>query len=596
MVLRILPKNIADMIAAGEVVQRPASVVKELMENAVDAGAMDVKVIILDAGRTLIQVIDNGCGMSPDDAVLCFERHATSKLASAEDLHRIETFGFRGEALASIAAVSEVTLRTRRAEDETGVEVTMAGSEHTGTKEVQAPTGCNFAVRNLFYNIPARRKFLKSDSVELRHIVEEFQRVAITRPDIAFTLTHNGKDIHVVKPGRSLKFRIQDLLGPGVVGEIMDVHAETSIGNLSGFVGKPESAKKTLGNQFFFVNGRFFRSPYLHKAVMKAYENLISDGVTPSYFLFLEVDPASMDVNIHPTKTEIKFEEEQMLFQTVLGAVKEVLGRSGVGGGIDFDNPEEKDMPVIGPSFREYKPQAMPSEGADFNYNPFDPMEEFPGSSPGMTVGGYASHVDKHENYGVLFQERTLPTAQILVVQGRYILTQSASGIMMVHVRRAMERLLYGRFLKALTANAHVSQTALFPEQVNVGVEGKLLFEDNASLLAGLGFDIVPLGKDTVAVNAVPEGFSAEPGKAEELVRNILSILADDHSSLPGVMEQTLAQKFAAVGAAGARKPASPIEAQRLVDALLQEENPEFTPSGKRIISIVPLEEIEKRF
>jgi len=596
MVLRILPKNIADMIAAGEVVQRPASVVKELMENAVDAGAMDVKVIILDAGRTLIQVIDNGCGMSPDDAVLCFERHATSKLASAEDLHRIETFGFRGEALASIAAVSEVTLRTRRAEDETGVEVTMAGSEHTGTKEVQAPTGCNFAVRNLFYNIPARRKFLKSDSVELRHIVEEFQRVAITRPDIAFTLTHNGKDIHVVKPGRSLKFRIQDLLGPGVVGEIMDVHAETSIGNLCGFVGKPESAKKTLGNQFFFVNGRFFRSPYLHKAVMKAYENLIPDGVTPSYFLFLEVDPASMDVNIHPTKTEIKFEEEQMLFQTVLGAVKEVLGRSGVGGGIDFDNPEEKDMPVIGPSFREYKPQAMPSEGADFNYNPFDPMEEIPGSSPGMTVGGYASHVDKHENYGVLFQERTLPTAQILVVQGRYILTQSASGIMMVHVRRAMERLLYGRFLKALTANAHVSQTALFPEQVNVGVEGKLLFEDNASLLAGLGFDIVPLGKDTVAVNAVPEGFSAEPGKAEELVRNILSILADDHSSLPGVMEQTLAQKFAAVGAAGARKPASPIEAQRLVDALLQEENPEFTPSGKRIISIVPLEEIEKRF
>ncbi|MBQ6197751.1 MAG: DNA mismatch repair endonuclease MutL [Bacteroidales bacterium] len=582
MVLRILPKNIADMIAAGEVVQRPASVVKELMENAVDAGATDIKVIVLDAGRTLIQVIDNGCGMSADDAVLCFERHATSKLESAEDLHRIETFGFRGEALASIAAVAEVTLKTRRAEDETGVEVTMAGSEHTGTREVQAPTGCNFAVRNLFYNIPARRKFLKSDSVELRHIIEEFQRVAITRPDIAFTLTHNGKDIHVVKPGRSLKFRIQDLLGPGVVGEIMDVHAETSIGNLSGFVGRPESAKKTLGNQFFFVNGRYFRSPYLHKAVMKAYENLIPDGVTPSYFLFLEVDPASMDVNIHPTKTEIKFEEEQMLFQTVLGAVKEVLGRAGAGGGIDFDNPEDKDMPVIGPSFREYKPQAMPSEGADFSYNPFDPMEE--------------SHVDRHENYGVLFEERTLPTHQILVVQGRYILTQSASGIMVVHVRRAMERLLYGRFLKALTANAHVNQTALFPEQVTVGVEGKLLFEDNASLLAGLGFDIVPLGKDTVAVNAVPEGFSAEPGKAEELVRNILGILADDHSSLPGLMEQGLAQKFAAVGAAGAQKPSSPIEAQRLVDALLQEENPEFTPSGKKIISIVPMEEIEKRF
>ena len=602
MTLRILPKNIAYMIAAVEGVQRPASVVKELMEKAVDAGATEVTVVVLDSGRTLIQVIDNGCGMSPDDAVLCFERHATSKLQTAEDLHHILTFGFRGEALASIAAVSEVTLRTRREEDETGVEVTMAGSEHTGTREVQAPTGCNFAVRNLFYNIPARRKFLKSDSVELRHIIEEFQRVAITRPDVAFTLTHNGKDIHVVKPGRSLKFRIQDLLGPGVVGEIMDVHAETSIGNLSGFVGKPESAKKTLGNQFFFVNGRFFRSPYLHTAVMKAYENLIPEGVTPSYFLFLEVDPGSMDVNIHPTKTEIKFEEEQMLFQTVLGAVKEVLGRSGVGGGIDFDNPEDKDMPVIGPSFREYKPQAVPSEGVDLSYNPFDPMEEIPGTSPRMTVGGYGpkmtypSHVDKDPNYGVLFEERTLPTHQILVVQGRYILTQSASGIMVVHVRRAMERLLYGRFLKALTANAHVSQTSLFPEQVNVGVEGKLLFDDNASLLSGLGFDIVPFGNDTVVLNAVPEGFSAEPGKAEETVRNILAILADDHASLPGVMEQSLAQKFAALGAAGAQKPSSPIEAQRLVDSLLQGENPEFTPSGKRIISIVPIDEIEKRF
>ena len=585
MTLRILPKNIADMIAAGEVVQRPASVVKELMENAVDAGATDVKVVILDAGRTLIQVIDNGSGMSPDDAVLCFERHATSKLATAEDLHRIQTFGFRGEALASIAAVAEVTLRTRRAEDETGVEVTMAGSEHTGTKEIQAPQGCNFAVRNLFYNIPARRKFLKSDSVELRHIIEEFQRVAITRPDIAFTLTHNGKDIHVVKPGRSLKYRIQDLLGPAVVGEIMDVSAETSIGNLSGFVGKPESARKTLGNQFFFVNGRYFRSPYLHKAVMKAYENLIPEGVTPSYFLFLDVDPGTMDVNIHPTKTEIKFEEEQMLFQTILGAVKEVLGRAGVNGGIDFDNPEALEMPVIGKSFSEYRPQSVPTEGVDLNYNPFEPAP-----------GGYSSHVDKHQNYGALFEERTLPTAQILVVQGKYIFTQSASGIMIVHIRRARERLLYGRLLKALTANAHVTQTALFPVQVNVGKEGLLLFEDNAETLAKMGFDIVPFGTDTVVVNGVPEGFSAQPGKAEAMVRDILCILADDQASLPGIVEQKLAEKFAVLGAFGAEKLTSPVEAQRLVDALLQGENPEFAPSGKRIISIVPDEEIEKRF
>jgi len=594
MELRILPKNIADMIAAGEVVQRPASVVKELMENAVDAGATDVKVIILDAGRTLIQVIDNGCGMTPDDAVLCFERHATSKLASVEDLHNITSFGFRGEALASIAAVADVTLRTRRQDADLGVEVTFSGSEHTGTKEVSAPTGSNFAVRNLFYNIPARRKFLKSDNVEFRHIVEEFQRVALTRPDVAFTLTHNGKDIHVVKPGRSHKFRIQDLLGTSVVGEIMDISAETSIGTLNGYVGRPESAKKTLGNQFFFVNGRYFRSPYLHKAVMKAYENLVPEGVTPSYFIFLEVDPATLDVNIHPTKTEIKFMEEQMLFQTIYGAVREALGRAGAGGGIDFDNPEAREMPLPGRSFQEYRPAGIPSEGADFSYNPFDPVEDFvPQAQP---YKDYSSHVDRHENYGVLFEERTLPTAQILVVQGKYIITQSASGLMMVHIRRAQERLLYQRFYKALTAEAHVTQTALFPVQVNVGTAGKLVFDENALLLEKLGFDIAPFGNDVVVVNGVPEGFSAEPGKAEETVREVLRVLSEDKTALPGIMEQTMAEKFAAVGAASAPKISSPIEAQRLLDSLLQGENPEFTPSGRKIISIVSLEDVEKRF
>ena len=282
MELRILPGNIANMIAAGEVVQRPASVVKELMENALDAGADDVSVIITDAGRTLIRVIDNGCGMSPDDAVLCFERHATSKIATAEDLDNITTFGFRGEALASIAAVAEVTLRTKRAADEVGTEVQFAASEHISTREVSAPDGSSFSVRNLFYNIPARRKFLKSDNVEFKHIVEEFTRVALTRADVSFTLSHNGRDIYKLARAQSLKFRILDLLGTGVVGEIVDVHADTSTAIVRGFAGRPESAKKTLGNQFFFVNGRYFRSPYLHKAVMKAYENLIPEGVTPS--------------------------------------------------------------------------------------------------------------------------------------------------------------------------------------------------------------------------------------------------------------------------------------------------------------------------
>ena len=586
------------MIAAGEVVQRPASVVKELMENAVDAGATDVKVIVTDAGRTLIQVIDNGSGMNPDDAVLCFERHATSKLATPEDLHHILTFGFRGEALASIAAVADVTLRTRTPDQDAGVEVQMSASENKGTKEVSCPIGTNIAVRNLFFNIPARRKFLKSDNVELRHIVEEFQRVALTRPDIGFTLTHNGRDIHVVKPAKSFKFRIQDLLGPAIVGDIVDIEADTTIASLRGYAGRPESAKKTLGNQFFFVNGRYFRSPYLHKAVMKAYENLIPEGTTPSYFLYIDVDPASIDVNIHPTKAEIKFEEDQLLFQTVFAAVKEAMGRSSIAGNIDFDNPEAREMPVIGTSFREYTPSSTPTVGLDPDYDPF---MEMPSQAGHDAYGAghdmpYSTHVEKSQNYGALFENRTLPTQQILVVQGKYILTQSATGLMAVHVRRARERLFFDSFLKALTAEAHVSQQALFPVTVTVGVEGRLTIDAHSETLRKLGFDIAPFGPDSVVVNGVPEGYSAEPGKAEEMVGNLLLILSDDSASLPGVMEQAMAGKFAILGASGSEKLTSPLEAQRLVDALLQSDNPEYTPSGKKIISIVALEELEKKF
>ncbi|MBO4755451.1 MAG: DNA mismatch repair endonuclease MutL, partial [Bacteroidales bacterium] len=587
------PKNISDMIAAGEVVQRPASVVKELMENAVDAGATDIKVIVTDAGRTLIQVIDNGSGMNPDDAVLCFERHATSKLSSAEDLHHILTFGFRGEALASIAAVAEVTLRTRTADQEVGVEISMAGSEHLGTREVSCPIGSNFSVRNLFYNIPARRKFLKSDNVELRHIVEEFQRVALTRPDLAFTLTHNGKDIHVLKPAKSLKFRIQDLLGPAVTGDIMDISADTTIASVRGFVGRPESARKTVGNQFLFVNGRYFRSPYLHKAVMKAYENLIPEGSTPSYFIYLDVDPSTIDVNIHPTKTEIKFEEDQMLFQTLLAAIKEAMGKSSVAGSIEFDNPEAREIPVMGTRFQEYRPSTVPDAGVDLAYDPFQEMTGQADLSPKYNTSRY---VDKSENYGALFEDRTLPTAQVLVVQGKYILTQSASGLMIVHVRRARERILYDRFLQALTDGTHLSQQALFPIQVAVGVEGCLLIQEHAALLQQLGFDIAPFGQDSVVVNGVPEGFDATPGKVETLVGDLLLILKDDHASLPGVMEQASAQKFALLGASGGEKLTSPLEAQRLVDSLLQRPNPEFTAAGRRIIALVPADELEKRF
>ena len=601
MELKILPRNIADMIAAGEVVQRPASVVKELLENAVDAGADQISVTVTDAGRTLIQVIDNGSGMSPDDAVLCFERHATSKIATAEDLQEITTFGFRGEALASIAAVADVVLKTRREEDEVGVEVEISGSEHLSTRMVAAPKGSNFAVRNLFYNIPARRKFLKSDTVEFRHIVEEFQRVALTRPEISFTLSHNGRDVHVLKPAKSLKFRVMDLLGAHVVGEVTDIEAETTLVRIHGFVGRPESAKKTLGNQFLFVNGRYFRSAYLHKAVMKAYEALIPEGTTPSYFIFLEVDPSTIDVNIHPTKTEIKFEEDSVIFQTLYACVREATARGGAGGDIEFDNPEAREMPVFGTRFGEYRPTVIPTAGVDPEYNPFNagdrylderdfkPVEPFEPMRPSQTV-------DKSQDYGKLFEERTMPTAQVLTVQGKYILSQSASGVMVTHVRRARERILFDRFLKVLGKEGHVSQSSLFPVQVNVGVQGRLLFDEHADMLKRLGFDIEAFGTDTVVVNGVPEGYSTEAGKVHTMVGDLILILADDHSALPEMMEQSLAQKFAVLGASGGDQISSPVEAQRLLDALLSSSNPEFTSAGRRIISILPLDELEKRF
>ncbi len=332
---------------------------------------------------------------------------------------------------------------------------------------------------------------------------------------------------------------------------------------------------------------------------MKAYENLIPDGTTPSYFLYLDVDPSTIDVNIHPTKAEIKFEEEQLLFQTVFAAVKEAMGRNGIAGNIDFDNPEAREMPVIGTRFEEYTPSSIPTVGLDPDYDPFQQMPGqagHDGYAPAHDAGTYSRHIDRSENYGALFENRTLPTSQILVVQGKYVLMQSATGIMAVNVHRAKERLFFDRALKALTQEAHVTQQALFPVTVTVGVEGRLTIDAHAETLKKLGFDIAPFGPDSVVVNGVPEGYSAEPGKAEAMVGDLLLILSDDGSSLPGVMEQALAGKFALLGAASGDKLSSPLEAQRLVDALLQSDNPEFTPSGKKIISIIGVEEIEKRF
>ena len=623
------------MIAAGEVVQRPASVVKELVENAVDAGADQVTVVVQDAGRTLIQVIDNGCGMSPDQAVLCFERHATSKLATAEDLHNILTFGFRGEALASIAAVAEVTLKTRREEDEVGCQVDFADSQHLATNEIATPRGANFSVRNLFYNVPARRKFLKSDSVEFKHIVAELTRVALTRPDIGFTLTHNGRDAMVLRPAKSLKFRIQDVLGAGVANDVVDIQAETSVVRLSGFVGRPDAAKKGLGNQYLFVNGRFFRSSYMHKAVMKAYENLIPDGVTPSYFIYMEVDPSSVDVNIHPTKTEIKFEDESVIFQILFACIKEALGRNSFGASIDFDRGDMPEIPAFGRNFEEFRPVCEPEPGLDPTFNPFDndgfPSEasqfdnSLPSSSgyyhgdsqhqsmfptdwaeagdgfdaavkPAYNNYGTSHFVERRDDYGKLFEDKLTPTKSLMVLQGKYILTQGRSGLMVINIRRAMERIMYDRFLDALSRNEHVTQTTLFPVSVQVGVENMCLFEEHFQMLSALGFDIAPFGTDTIVVNGVPEGYSAEAGKVQTMIGDLLLILSEDHNALEEMMTANLAAGLSRIGSHNSDEITNPQEAQRLIDSLFACANAEYTNSGRRIISIIQIDELDKRF
>ena len=592
------------MIAAGEVVQRPASVVKELMENAVDAGAGQVTVVIQDSGRTLIQVIDNGCGMSPDQAVLCFERHATSKLQCAEDLENILTFGFRGEALASIAAVAEVTLKTRREEDELGCKVDFADSQHLSTQEISAPRGSNFTVRNLFYNVPARRKFLKSDTVEFKHIVSEFTHVALTRPDIGFTLTHNNKDVYVLRPAKSLKFRIQDMLGANVANDLVDIHADTSVVTVNGYVGRPAAAKKGLGNQYFFVNGRYFRSPYMHKAVMKAYENLLPDGVTPSYFIYLDIDPHAVDVNIHPTKTEIKFEDDSVIFQILYACIKEVLGRNSFGDSIDFDREGVPDIPAFGKSFDEFHHVSEPSPVADPTFNPFD-NDGFPSEVPAFDnsfmpglygSSGASRYIEKRDDYGKLFEDKLTPGRSVLVLQGKYIITTGRTGLMAVSITRALERILYERFLEAMSRNAHVSQTALFPVTVQVGVENMCLFEEHSQMLSSLGFDFAPFGTDTIVVNGVPEGYSAEPGKVEAMVGDLLLILAEDHNALEEMMAVNMASGLARLGALNADSVTNPAEAQRLIDQLFACSNAEYTSTGRKIITMITMEDIDKKF
>ena len=590
--LKILPSNISNLIAAGEVVQRPSSVVKELLENAVDAGACNISIIIEDSGKTLIQVIDDGCGMTPEEARLCFERHATSKISEAADLSSIMTYGFRGEALPSIAAVAEVTLRTRRRGTDTGTETVFTPVGFTGQEEAAMPEGTNIAVRNIFYSLPARRKFLKSDSTEFRQIVSEFSHVALCRPEISVRLVHNGKDIYNLKKANTLKQRILEIEGKDMAKELIDVSTSTRIINISGFVGNPEDARRSPGNQFFFVNGRYFRSSYFHKAVMKAYDKLIPEGSYPSYYLFFETIPENVDVNIHPAKTEVKFENETEIFEILTAAVKESLGRNSFIPTIDFDHDTLPDIPA--PSRFNYT--GSHSRFTSSRHTDYNPILPVPDTDRTYRHDERPSAVN---GYGEIFEDSgtSVSGCGIIQISGRYIATTLRSGLMIVDIRRARERIFYERYLRQLDNSSPISHQVLFPCVLQLTPERfSLLTEDREQLLQ-LGFDISPADGTSVSVNGLPEGFGTDEDAVRAAVDDLLSILLETDSTdlMKADRREAMARRLASAAATSAgngRLTAD--EARLLVDNLFSCAQPEISPSGRKCMSVLTEEDIEK--
>ena len=602
--IQVLPGNIANLIAAGEVVGRPASVVKELMENSIDAGANTVSVSILDAGRTLIQVIDDGCGMSAADAALCFERHATSKIASAEDLEKILTYGFRGEALASIAAVAEVTLKTRCEAEQTGVEIEVADSRILSTRPVAAPRGCNIAVRNLFYNVPARRKFLKSDAAEMRHIEQEFIRVAASHHDKAFVLKHNGRDLYSIRPAANLKQRISDLCGRDLANELVEISTETDIVKISGFIGSPLDARKTPGNQYFFINGRYFRSPFLHKAVCKPYENLVREGYIPSYFIFLECNPAEVDVNIHPQKTEIKFSEEHIIFEILTAAVREALGRGAFGPGIDFESGEVLDFPAMGSGGASAGHGGSYGGGSGFirppkmDYTPlFNQFERPQGGDNLFGDGDSGAPSDNHyttpsSSYGPALEEDDTPGASVIVLDGKLILAPVREGLAVINIRKAQEAILYHKYFEFLSQEHFISQRSLYPQQVPLRSDIYSIILENIERISQLGFDIRDFGDNTIIVYAVPDGFPAD----EDALKEVMDTLA---ASLDKELSGDGVRSYAATLAASAVKRLShnlnPMQAQLVANDILVLRATHGAELATRCITILSTEDLEKR-
>ena len=600
-VIQLLPDSVANQIAAGEVIQRPASVIKELVENAVDAGAHTINVLVVDAGRTSIQVIDDGCGMSETDARLAFERHATSKIRKADDLFALHTMGFRGEALPSIAAVSQIELRTRRQGDEVGTCLTLSGSRVESQEMCSCSVGSSFTVSNLFFNVPARRKFLKTNATELNNILTAFERIVLVYPEICFTLHSNGQELMNLRAG-TLRQRITDVYGRRYGQDLLPVGVETALCKISGFVAKPESARKKGAHEYFFVNGRFMKHPYFHKAVLQAYERLVPAGAHVPYFIYFDVNPADIDVNIHPTKTEIKFENEQAIWQILSAAVKDAIGQFCEIPQIEFDTEGRPDIPVYNPVAT---PVEMPHVERNPQYNPFKEKasrnwERLYEGLPTQSAQQEQSLFDAPQGNPLPILDETPVSDQPVELtdvsplhyqyKGRYIMTAVKSGLMIIDQHRADVRVRYERYMQQLEETPSSSQRMLFPEVIEMAPSEAVLMEDMLPALAAVGFELTPLGPTSYAVNGVPAGI--EGLNASQLLRDILA------SSVPVSHESVSVNHQVALGLA--RHAAIPYgqqlsneEMDVVVNNLFACDNVNYTPDGKAVLCILPQADIE---
>ena len=602
-VIQLLPDSVANQIAAGEVIQRPASVIKELVENAVDAGATRIDVNVIDAGKTSVQVIDNGRGMSETDARLAFERHATSKIRQASDLFALSTMGFRGEALASIAAVAQVELKTRLASEEIGTSLSIAGSQFTGQEPCACPVGSNFVIENLFYNIPARRKFLKSNATELNNIITAFERIALVYPDIAFTLRSNGTEVFNL-PSVVLKQRIVDVFGKRISQDLLSFNVETSICKIHGFVGKPESARKKGAHQYFFVNGRYMKHPYFSKAVMLPFERLIPQGEQVPYFIYFEVNPEDIDVNIHPTKTEIKFENEQAVWQILSASVREAVGLFNDVPTIDFDTEGRPDIPVYNPNENAPAPKV--------NYNPhYNPFDDTPQSTlqsknnsrwedlyAGLQTSeepdlGLFPDTDKEEEGTVsrMIEDKSPAHYQY---KGRYVMTAVKSGLLVIDQHRAHVRILFEQYLRQVAQRSGTSQKVLFPEVVQFTASEDLVAQKIMPDLQGLGFELTDLGARNYAVNAIPAGL--EGVNPIEMIRDMVATAMEKGAGLHDDVNQALALSLARNAAIPYGQVLGNDEMESLVNALFACQNVNYTPNGQKILAIMAQTDLEQLF